>query len=113
MHIRAEYVAQILAFENARGNTGVYPEKLLGSVHLLSHRHALRAGIDLHEEIHLLLIKQACSLVDRDLGLRLRVGVDGHDLVTLDSTPLVDEIDSDFGADRIRLRATGGKRPGV
>ena len=44
-------------------------------------RHRMRARIDAEDDVDLFLVDQPLDLVDRDIGLALRVGVDRHDFV--------------------------------
>ena len=73
----------------------------------------MRAGIDAVDDVDLLLVDQPLDLVDRDIGLALRVGVDRRDLVfAADAAALVAQIDRDLRADRAGDRAAGRERPG-
>jgi len=63
----------------------------------------MRAGVHPHNQGDILLVEQADRLVDRDLGLGLRIGVNGLDLVALDPAALVDHVDRDLGSDRCGL----------
>ena len=68
--------------------------------------------IHAHQHVDPLLADQALGLADRDVGLRLRVGVDRADAVALDAALLVDHVDRDLVAEVGRLRPAGGERPG-
>src|SRR5262249_15384242 len=69
---------------------------------------------DAVDDVDLLLADQALDLVDRHIGLALRVGVDRRDLVlAADAAALVAQIDGDLRADRAGDRAAGRERPGV
>jgi hypothetical protein len=73
----------------------------------------MRARKDAHDQVDLLLVEQPRRLVDRDLGLRLRVGVDRDDLVALDAAALVQHVDRDLRAEPGGFRSASGERAGV
>ena len=74
----------------------------------------MRARIDAVDDVDLFLVDQAFNLVDRHVGLALRVRVDRHDLVlAADAPALVAQIDRDLRADRTGNRAPGRERAGV
>ena len=76
VHLRAEHVLQVLVLEHGRGDAHVGPHELLGRVDLGGHRHAVRAGVDAHQQVDLDVVEQALGLVDGDVGLGLGVGLD-------------------------------------
>jgi hypothetical protein len=74
----------------------------------------VRAGIHAVDDVDLLLVDQALDLVDRDIGLALRVGIDRRDLVfAADAAALVAKINGNLRADRAGDRATRRERTGV
>ena len=113
MDLRAEHVLQALALEDRGGDADVRPHELLGGVDFGGHRHAVRRREHAHQRVDLDLVQEPLGLVDRDVGLRLRVGVCRDDLVPLDATALVDHVDRNLGRDRGRQRAAASERAGV
>ena len=113
MDLRPEHVLQLPVLEHRGGDAGVDPHELLGGVDLGGHRHAMRARIDAHDQVDLLLVEQPLGLVDRHVGLRLRIREDADDLVALDAAALVDQVDGDLVADAGRLRSAARERAGV
>ena len=113
VHLRAEHVFQVLVLEHGRGHADVGPHEFLGSVDLGGHRHAVRARVDAHQQVDLGVVQQPLGLVDGDVGLGLRVGLDGDDLVAFDAALLVDHVDGDLVADGCGLGAAGGERAGL
>ena len=81
MDLRAEDVFQVLVLEHGGRDRGRDPEDLLLLLHLGGERDRVRARIDAVDDVDLLLVDQALDLVDRDIGLALRIGVDRRDLV--------------------------------
>ena len=72
----------------------------------------MRARIDAHQHVDLLLVQEPLRLVDRDVDLRLRIDEDADDLVPLDAAALVDHVDRDLVADRGGLGAAARERAG-
>src|ERR1044072_4861623 len=104
MHLRAEHIVELLVLQHRGGDAGVDPHEFLRRVDLGGHRHAMRAREHAHDDVDLLLVEQPLGLVDRDVGLRLRVRDDADDLVALDAAALVDQVDRDLVADAGGLR---------
>ncbi len=74
---------------------------------------ACALAIDADHDLDLLLIDQPLDLVDRDVDLALRIGVDRLDLVFAgNAAALVAQIDRDLRADRGGDRAAGRERAG-
>jgi hypothetical protein len=107
-----ERVLELLVLQHRRGDTNVHPEELLRRVGLLRHRHAMGAREHAHEHVDFLLTDQSLGLGDRDLGLRLGIGVDRTDAIAVDAALLVDHVDRDLVAEVRGLRAAGRERPG-
>jgi hypothetical protein len=113
MDLRAEHVLQVLVLEHRRRDRGRDPEDLLLRLDLGGERHRMGAGVDAVDDLDLFLADQALHLVDRNVCLALRIGIDRHHLVFAgNAAALVDEIDRDLGADRAGDRAAGGERAG-
>src|SRR5262249_2706674 len=101
MDLRAEYVVKVLALEHRGGDRGGDPKNLLLSFELGRERHRMRARIYTENDVYLLLVDQTLRLVDGDVGLALRVRLDGLDLVFAEHAAVfVREIDRDLRPNR-------------
>ncbi len=109
-----ERVLEIAIHEHAVGDGGGDPQELLLLVDLLGQRDGVGTRVDAGQDVDLLDVQQPLGLVDGDLGLRLAVAVDLHDLVLAQhATALVDEIDHHLGAAPAVERAGGRERTRV
>jgi hypothetical protein len=114
VNLTAEHIGQVLALEHGGGHRSRDPENLFLLLHLGSHRHRVRAGINADNDVELLLVDQALDFVDARFDLALRVGVDRSDFIfAVDTALFVDEVDRDLRADRRRHRATSRERARV
>ena len=110
MDLRAKDVMQVLALEHRGRHRGGDPQDLLRLLAFGGERHRMRAREDAEDDVDLLLAHQPLGLVDRDVGLALRIGADRDHLVLAgNAAALVDEIDGDLGADRGGDRARRGE----
>ena len=101
--LRAEDVFQMAVLKHGRRNAGGDPHEFLHLIHARGDGHALRRGEKAQQDIDLLLLDQPHRLVDGNLRLALRIGVDRLDLITFDPAVFVEIVDHDLGAERVKL----------
>jgi hypothetical protein len=110
--LRPEDVLQIAPFQHRRGDAGGNPHEFLELLDPRRRRHALGRGDEAEQHVDLFLLDEAHRLVDRHVGLRLRVGVDRVDLVAVDAALRVEPVDHDLGAEIVQLGAAAGEGSG-
>ena len=109
--LRTEDIFEILVGQHRRGNAGGDPHELLQLLDAGGHRHALRRREEAEQHVDLFLLDEADRLVDGDVGLALRVGIDRLDLVAFDAG-LAEMVEHDLGAGVLQLGAAAGERAG-
>jgi hypothetical protein len=106
----AEDVMQVPVLQHRARHAGGDPHELLELLDLGRGRHALGRGVKAHHQIDLLLLDQACRLVDGDIRLALGIGVDRLDLIAFDAALLDEVVEHDLGAVVLQLGATARER---
>src|SRR4029077_6193106 len=99
--------------KNSRGNTSGDPHELLELICPCRDRNALRRREEAKQDVNLLLLDQAHSFIDGDLGLALRVRIDRLDLIALYPALIIEICEHDLGAERMEIGATGCHRAAV
>ena len=106
VNLGAKHVLAILILEHGSCDRRGDPQNLLLCLDLGGERYGVRAGIDAEHDFNLLLVDQPLYLVDRSIGLALRIRIDRlHLIFALDPATLVDDVDRDLRTDRTGDRA--------